>query len=138
MDKVLVFRLGAEYYGLEIAHIQEVIELPPLHYIPRAAEHFLGAVNVHGSILPVLDLAVFLGFDSRQRDHRIIVLTPQVCRMALAVTALEPIVPLNRDSLLPAQQEPKQGSCIRAVLNLEAEMINLLDTEGLLARLETV
>jgi purine-binding chemotaxis protein CheW len=134
--QILVFRLGEELYGLEVEKIQEVVESPILHYIPRASKHLLGAVNFHGNILPVLDLAAFLGFFHEQRDRRIIILATGLCSLALAVTAVGRIVTCDADALLPLQQEQQPGCHIRAVLSREEEMINMLDAARLLTSLE--
>jgi purine-binding chemotaxis protein CheW len=134
--QVLVFRLGEELYGLEVGKIQEVVESPVMYYIPRASEHLLGAINFHGTILPVLDLTAYLGLGREKRDHRVIVLASDLCSMALAVTAVERIVPCDADSLLPFPQERQAACYIRAVLSREEEMINLLDATPLLTSLE--
>lgn len=136
MDQLLVFRLGSEMYGLEVAHIQEVVESPPLYYIPRAPGILLGAMNFHGSILPVLDLTACLGFSEGGCDHRIIVLAPVEAHLALAVSALSGIVPFAGEALLPAQEDQAPMACIRSVLPDRGEMINLLDLDRLLGSLE--
>lgn len=134
--QILVFHLGEELYGLEVAEIQEVLESPVLHYIPRASEHFLGAVNFHGNILPVLDLASFLGFTHEQRDRRVIIMASGLCSLALAVTEVGRIVTCDTDDLLPIPQEQQPACHIRAVLSREEEMINMLDAAKLLTSLE--
>jgi purine-binding chemotaxis protein CheW len=136
MEQFLVFRLGSETYGLEVTHIQEVVEASSLYYIPRAPAIFCGAVNFHGSILPVLDLAAVLGFDKAARDPRVVVLTPGVCRMALAVSAILGIVRFAEEDLLPFQEDSSRDGCIRAVFAERGEMINLLDLGQLLSLLE--
>lgn len=136
MNQVLVFRLGDELYGLEVARIQEVAEAPSLHYIPRAPEHFLGAINFHGNILPVLDLGGFLEFAPRQRDNRVIVLVASECSMALAAHHIRGFVPYDAEDMMPVDQERKKDSYIRSVMNRQEEMINMLDIDGLLDHLE--
>lgn len=134
--QILVFRLGEELYGLEVAKIQEVVESPVLHYIPRASKHLLGAINFHGNILPVLDLASLLGFAVEQRDGRVIILASGLCSLALAVTTVGRIVTCDADDLLPFPQEQQPASHIRAVLSRENEMVNMLDAARLLTSLE--
>lgn len=136
MDQVLVFDLGEERYGLEVGHIQEVADSPGLHYIPQAPGHFLGAINFHGQILPVLDLCKYLEFPDGPHDPRKIVLAVEGCALALAVTAVHRIVPLAADSLLPFQGTPGRESFIRAVFHHQGRMINLLDIPRLLRRLD--
>lgn len=135
MNQVLVFRIGDELYGLEVTWIQEVAEAPKLHYIPRAPEFLLGAINFHGNIVPVLDLSSFLGFERRQNDLRVIVLTAKKCSLALATHHIRGFVPHDAEALTPVDQEYKKDSYIRSVMNRQEEMINLLDIDELLDHL---
>lgn len=136
MEQVLIFRLGEELHALEVAHVQEVVESPRYHYIPLAPAAFLGAINFHGSILPVLDLGVCLGIAGDQRDGRIVVLATALCSLALAVSAIRRIVPLDAEALLPPRIEGPLAGCSRGVFSLDDETINLLDAARLLASLE--
>jgi purine-binding chemotaxis protein CheW len=136
MDLVLTFHLGEELYGLEVAQVQEIVEAAGFDYIPLAPAGYLGALNFHGAILPVLDLAGHLGLSGGQRDPRIIVLPPATCALGLGVSAVGRILPLERDKLLPFRQEREQDAFIRAVFNHNGDMINLLDLPGMLASLE--
>lgn len=136
MELMLVFGLGAELYGLEVTQIQEIVERPAIHYIPRAPARLLGAVNFHGNIIPVLDLATFLGFPPGEFSPRIVVLPSQLCSLALAVHSTHRIVPMDADAMMPMDQERQQTSCIRAAMNCKGEIINILDVPSLLARLE--
>ncbi|PLX94348.1 MAG: hypothetical protein C0621_05605 [Desulfuromonas sp.] len=136
MEKVLIFTLGDERYGLEVAHIQEIVESPPLFYIPRAPGHYRGALNFHGTILPVLDLPLYLGFSQAECGERVVVLPPSLGTLALAVTAIERIVPFESDSLLPVPQERLGHGYIRAALEREGDVINMLDIERLLTTLD--
>ncbi|MDY0269122.1 chemotaxis protein CheW [Trichloromonas sp.] len=136
MEQLLSFRLGGELYGLEIAHIQEIVEAPTLYTIPRAPEAMSGALNFHGSILPVLDLAAYLDFATGKQDARVLVLVPTVAQLVLAVTTLCRVVPFVSGELLPTCAEQARAACVRAVLEQEGEMINLLDLKRLLERLE--
>ncbi|WP_298035782.1 chemotaxis protein CheW [uncultured Desulfuromonas sp.] len=136
MNQVLVFRQGGALYGLEVTDIQELVEAPPLYYIPRAAGHYSGAINFHGNVVPVLDLGVWLARPGQGRDHRVIVLSLQLGALALAVEAVQRIVPLDAEALQPASEERSEGRFIRAVFVREEQPINLLDPAKLIAGLE--
>lgn len=138
MEQVLVFDLGEERYGLEVGYIQEVADSPGLHYIPQAPAYFLGAINFHGQILPVLDLCQFLEFPAGPQDPRKIVLATEGTALALAATAVHRIVPLATEALLPFLGSPGRDSFIRAVFHHQGRMINLLDLPRLLRRLDGV
>ena len=136
MALMLVFGLGPEFYGLDVTHIQEIVERPTLHYVPRAPTQLLGAINFHGSIIPVLDLAAHLGFTTAETAPRVVVLPPQVCALALAVRSIQRIVKIDSDCLIPVDPERQADNFIRAVYNDKGNVINILDLPRLVARLE--
>jgi purine-binding chemotaxis protein CheW len=54
--ELLVLSLAGERYGVETAHVLEVIPLRELTPVPCTPSFVLGVVNHRGRILPVLDL----------------------------------------------------------------------------------
>jgi purine-binding chemotaxis protein CheW len=136
MEQVLLFHLGVEPCALDVAHIQEIVESPPFFFIPLAPTVFSGAINFHGTIVPVLDLGACLGFAGGQRDGRIIVLAVELCSLALAVSSIQRIILLDTDELSPTCSEGPLSGLSRATFSLAGETVNLLDLAHLLARLE--
>jgi len=130
--------LAEECYGLEIEAIQEVVEDPTLFYIPGADASFLGAINFHGSIVPVVDLARVLDFPAAQRESRVIVTCSEIAALGLAVGRLDGIVSLDEAETLPCDADRCRASCIGEVLELEGRVINLLDMAAMLSRLEAM
>ncbi len=138
MELVLIFRLADEWFGLEVDDIQEIVESPVLNYIPRAPDTFLGAINFHGSIVPVLDLARYLGLSDSAYGDRAVVLPIGQQALALGVSAIQRIVPLDPELMLPCQQEEQKALHIRMLYNHDGKMINMLDMPSLLGSLETL
>ncbi|MFA7534683.1 MAG: chemotaxis protein CheW [Desulfuromonadales bacterium] len=136
MEQVLLFRIGEQPYGLEVANLQEIVETPPLFFIPMAPPCFSGAMNFHGQILPVLDLPGFLGQNDGRRDRRVIVLAAHLCAMAFTTTSVQRIVSLDADAMTPYQSMGDSNELIRCRFDREGEMINILDAAGLVAGLE--
>ena len=54
--KVLVFRLGREYYGINIMDIQSIIPLLEVTRVPRTPDYVAGIISLRGIIYPILDL----------------------------------------------------------------------------------
>ena len=135
MALTLIFTLGTETYGLEIDAIQEIIEDPSLHYVPRAEGVLTGAINFHGQILAVIDLPHLLGLSEAGRDRRQVVLTPKLKSLVLTVNSIQKIVKLDLTALQPAPEDAKV-SAIRGVADLDGTMVNLLDTEEVINKLE--
>jgi len=136
MERLLLFRVGEALHALEVEQVQEVVESPRYHYIPRAPAVFAGAINFHGSVVPVLDLAAFLGCAGERRDGRVIVLPQASCVLGLAVAEVQRIVPLDGETILPLALEGRPEGCCRAVFDSPWGEIRLLDVPRLLERLE--
>jgi len=72
--KVLVFHIGADRYGLPLAAIRRVLPLMALKAIPGAPDTVAGLMNLHGTGVPVIDLARLGGnaAAARRADTRIV------------------------------------------------------------------
>ena len=134
MALTLIFTLEKEVYGLEIDAIQEIIEDPSLHYVPRAGGVLSGAINFHGQILAVIDLPTLLGFKGEERDRRRVVLTPDCQSLVLTVSSIQKIARLDLTTLQPPP-ESSENSAIRGVADLDEIMVNLLDTSAVINQL---
>jgi purine-binding chemotaxis protein CheW len=137
MALTLIFRLAEEVYGLEIDAIQELVEDPSLHYVPRAEGVLTGAINFHGQVLAVIDLPALLGFVGEGLDHRHVVLTPEFKSLALTVSGIERIVELDLSQLQPTPEDI-ETKAIRGVVALDEKMVNLLDIDEVFNRLENI
>lgn len=138
MEQALLFSLGTVHCALEVAQIQEIVESPPFYYIPLAPTVIPGAINFHGNILPVIDLPAWLGMADSLRDRRVIVLAAALCSLALTVTAVRRIVPLDSDELMPAGEDGPLAEFTRAAFNCGDEVISLLDAPKLLSSLDKI
>lgn len=48
----------------------ELTDIPTLYYLPNAPTWFLGMANLHGNMVPVFDLAAYLGVAQEQDDAK--------------------------------------------------------------------
>ncbi|GGX84877.1 chemotaxis protein CheW [Massilia dura] len=72
--KVLVFHIGPDRYGLPLAAIRSVMPLMALKALPGAPEAVAGLMNLHGTGIPVIDVALIGGgaAAARRADTRIV------------------------------------------------------------------
>lgn len=61
LRNVIVFAIGAVRYALELRWVREVVSLGFVTNVPSAPPALGGVCNLHGTILPVLDLGALLG-----------------------------------------------------------------------------
>lgn len=61
LRNVIVFALGTARYALELRWVREVVSLGFVTTVPTAPSMLGGVCNLHGTILPVIDLGALLG-----------------------------------------------------------------------------
>ena len=52
----LVFTMADEAYAVPIAHVGEILRVPPITEVPRAPPYVLGVISVRGRLVTVVDL----------------------------------------------------------------------------------
>lgn len=57
-------QVGAEYWLVDMADINEVLPPPPLTPVPLTKPWYCGVANVRGNLYSVVDLSVYLGGDA--------------------------------------------------------------------------
>ena len=77
LRNVIVFSVGPVRYALELRWVREVVSLGFVTEVPSAPKAFGGVCNLHGTILPVLDVGVLLdhppGPPARQGDGALVI-----------------------------------------------------------------
>jgi purine-binding chemotaxis protein CheW len=69
--QVVIFRLGAEEFGVPIMSVQEIVRVPEaLTRVPRTPAFVEGVINLRGTVLPVIDQRSRLGLPSIERNER--------------------------------------------------------------------
>ena len=59
--KILVFRLGAERYGLPLECVRELQRVPAVTPVPRLPAFVAGVANLRGNVIGLIDLRAVVG-----------------------------------------------------------------------------
>ena len=78
LHKFLSFRMGEENFGIGILNIKEIIEYGNITAVPMMPAFVVGAINLRGHIVPVMDLAVRLGRQSDDVSKRTCIVIVEV------------------------------------------------------------
>ena len=70
LDKYLCFLLNDKSYAINISCIKEIMEHTEITPIPMMPEFFRGAINLRGSVVPVIDISNRLGLGVSQISKR--------------------------------------------------------------------
>jgi purine-binding chemotaxis protein CheW len=105
LRNVIVFAVGSARYAVELRWIREVVTLGFVTAVPTAPPVLGGVCNLHGTILPVLDLLALLdqaaGPTPRQGDGAL-VLESEGTVCALRVDQIDHVASLPAAGLSPA------------------------------------
>jgi chemotaxis signal transduction protein len=129
---LLLFRLAGRRIAIDLGVVAEVSEIPSCWPIPLVPSCFIGVINFHGALVPVLDLAMYLKSGRGLPQGKVMVLDKQLCDLALWVDGVERITGEDAAVIDRIPEEP----FMQSLLQLHEEEIPLLDAAALLDALE--
>lgn len=122
--KYLIFTLSGRHYAFDLAQVVEVVEQPATWPIPLAPPCYHGAMNFHGTIVAVMDLAMFLGLSGGHGSDKVIVLDTRIAALAFSVEGIIRITPQGQTELSRTQGDE---AFALGQLNLPEGKVILLD-----------
>ena len=137
-ELMVVFRLGAEEFGVPIANVQEIVRVPAtLTHVPQSPSAVEGVINLRGAVLTVVDLRRRLGLESVERNdgQRIIVLLIDGSRTGFIVDAVAEVLKVPCSAIEPAPRlSADQALLLARMVNLEQHnrMLQLIESQQLL------
>ena len=107
--------LGAEVYGLDIAHIHTVITPQPITSVPKAQAFVKGVINLRGRVVPVLDLRTRFGLNAlspeQERAQRFVIVEVDGLSAGLIVDSVSEVLRLPVSSVFNASSLCSRASC---------------------------
>jgi purine-binding chemotaxis protein CheW len=136
--QVVIFRLGAEEFGVPIMSVQEIVRVPEtLTRVPKTPSFVEGVINLRGTVLPVIDQRSRLGLPLIERNdrQRIMVYLLGGMRTGFIVDSVAEVLRIPRGRIVPAPtMSDEQSQLISRVANLEGDkrMVMLIEPRHLL------
>jgi purine-binding chemotaxis protein CheW len=113
----LTFCVGDEEYGVGILQAKEIIEYDTVTTVPNAPRFIRGVINLRGSVVPVVDLAVKFGRIPSPVTRRSCIVVVEVQRdgqrnvMGIAADRVSQVAELAPGTIEPA---PDFGTGVRS------------------------
>jgi purine-binding chemotaxis protein CheW len=145
--QLVVFQLGAEFYGVEIARVHEIIRLQTVTRVPRAPVFVEGVINLRGKVIPVVDLRRRFGLPlaDHTRASRIVVVELGDQVVGVVVDGVSEVLRVNGATVEPPSPVVAgiDSEYIHGIAKLDERLVILLDLDRVLAQtdrraLETV
>lgn len=129
--EVLLFAVGGEHFGIDLASVEEAIELPPIHHVPEMPEAMEGVITVRGSLTSVYSPRQALGV-SQATGGCALVFRRRRSRLALVIDDVEDTRTLDLSHVREAPSAAAAGVVLGVVRQGDA-LCSLIDTDALLA-----
>ncbi len=130
IQRYLAFSLGTEEYAVPLLSVKEVIAIPEVTSIPSAAAHFLGIMNLRGTIISIIDLRTKLGIKSeRTSETAVIICDLETVCLGVVVNCVNSVLALREGDIHPKPevQSSKKTDYIRGVTRKQDKLVLLLD-----------
>ncbi len=136
--QLVVFTLGDEEFGVDIAQVREIVRLVQITYLPKAPSFIEGVVNLRGQVLAVIDLSKRLNIASKPRSEqsRIIVVEVSDNTVGMIVDSVSEVLRLSSERVeeVPDIVETEVPEhYIRGVGKLTDRLLVLLDLDRVLS-----
>ena len=135
-----VVELGGEYFGVELAAVQEFCDIAQLSQIPCCPPHILGAMNLRGDLLTLIDPRAALKLPAASRGGKAVVACLGEQAVAIAVDEVLNVFYLRSDELQapPAALREQCGAEFMGTAPYAGRIMTVLDLPALLAREEWI
>ena len=130
---ILICSVGDQHYGFDLAQVESSILAVEVTPVPNGPSHVMGAINIHGTIMPVFNIRSLLGLPSNEmqvNDHFV------VCRseersVAFWVDRVKMVRLCRDDELVPGTEVMPHLDTIRYALKEEGQITLIFDLDRL-------
>jgi purine-binding chemotaxis protein CheW len=139
-NQIVIFELGPEFFGVDIATVQSIIKIQPITKLPHTPEFVEGVTNLRGKVLPVIDLRRRFGFvaEEVEKNNRIIVVSVNQIEVGMIVDEVSEVVTVPEGAVEPAPAiaTTVDSAFIKGIAKLGAHSGSAEQTERLVILLD--
>lgn len=133
--QIVTFRVGKNYYGININAVQTIIKPESACPVPFTPEYVLGLINLRGQIVPVIDLRKRLGLEAVEetKDTRIVIVAIRNEWAGIMVDAVTGVTNLKESDIEPpsAIVSDTEAQLLSGIGKNDSQLILILDVYAL-------
>jgi len=140
LELLLFFLNGNQRYGINVFKVHEVIPCPSLTRIPSAHPIICGVATLRGKTIPIFDLAKAIGQSPLIDGKGNIVIVTEYNRsvQGFLVRAVDRIVNINWERVVPPPQGVGGDHFLTAVAHVDKDMVEMIDVERVLGNVRAI
>ncbi len=144
-NTLLSFSLGDETFALDAMKVNHILEIPDITKVPDTPEFMKGIINLHGNIIPVVDMRMMMGLEVTEFtvDSAIVVIAPdnqQGSNLGLMVDMVKEVIEVEGLEVQPTVINNEE-SLIRnfhGTFSYENSFVHIIDMDELAMAAEIV
>lgn len=143
-SQIVVFSLGSEYFGVDIAGVREIVRFEGCRNLPGAPAFIRGIINLRGELVTLVDLATRFSMapSSIADDQRKVVIVQQGARqIGIVVDGVSEILRVAEEEIRPVEELAFMESSVDenqivGVAKVDERLVVLLDLARVLSEKE--
>ena len=140
--ELISFKVGAQEFCVDVMGVREIRGWTDVTPLPHAPDYVRGMINLRGTVLPIIDMAVRLGMPVDEEAKRRVVIVVWVGGklVGLLVDAVCDILAVSDDTVHPVPELTGETipTFVTSILTIEQRMICLVTLDQLLPELNAV
>lgn len=140
--ELLSFYVGDHEYSVDIMSVREIRGWTKTTSLPHSPAYVRGVINLRGTVLPVVDLALRLGLEAKEPHERNVVVVVDLNgrTLGLRVDAVSDIlsIPLTGMQTPPQIAADDANAFVRALTIVDERMVRVLALEAVMPSGEEV
>jgi two-component system, chemotaxis family, chemotaxis protein CheV len=134
--ELLMFKLkSTQIFAINVFKIQEVVQVPVITEMPHSHPAICGVAHLRDKAIPIIDLNIAIGRGPLPKDttSNLIVTEYNQSVQAFLVGAVDRIINLNWDVILPPPKATGKEHFLTAFTRVNDAIVEILDVERVLA-----
>jgi purine-binding chemotaxis protein CheW len=131
----IAFRLGQQEFCVDVMRLREIRGWTPATPVPHSPSAMLGVINLRGFVLPIIDLAIYLGFAPATPSSRHAIMVVEIGQQTIGilVEAVSEIFMISEGEIQPTPDVAleRAKNVIHGVISLEGRMIGIISLDDI-------
>jgi len=125
LSQLVVFTLDEQRYALYLAAVERIVRVVEITPLPKAPEVVLGVVNVHGQIIPVVNIGKRFRLPEREiaLSNQLIIANTSRRAVALLVDEVSGVLEISEREMIEAGKILPDMDYVEGIVKLEDGLI---------------
>ncbi|MBI9045547.1 MAG: chemotaxis protein CheW [Anaerolineaceae bacterium] len=135
--QLVIFELGEENFGVDIAAVEGIVKMQEITRVPKAPVFVEGVTNLRGTVLPVIDLRKRLELPDTEitNETRIIYINLEESKVGMIVDAVSEVLTIQEEVIEPTPSivSSVDTEFITGIAKVDDRLVTLLDLNRILS-----